>query len=84
MQEVQTYLKRHICKSLLERKRVELFDVVDVDGLRMREGGGTETDHSRRDRRSGHIIDLDCRGRSFTRKMKKQEWRAGGAELIRL
>ena len=31
-------------KSLLERKRVELFDVVDVDGLRMREGGGTETD----------------------------------------
>ena len=56
--------------------------MVDVDGLRMREEGGTEADHSRRDRRNGHIIDLDCRGRSFTRKMKKQEWRAGGAEFI--
>ena len=44
MQEVQTNLKRHICKSLLERKRVELFDVVDVDGLRMRQEEGSERD----------------------------------------
>ena len=77
MQEVQTYLKRHICKSLLERKRVELFDVVDVDGLRMREGGGTETDHSRRDRGNGHIIDLGGPGSVIHQKDEEARMEGG-------
>ena len=52
--------------------------MVDVDGLRMREGGGgTETDHSRRDRRSGHIIDLGGPGSVIHQKDEEARMEGG-------